>query len=246
LTYGEFLSLLPTPTVLSVIEIPELEGNVAIELNPNIAFSFIDRLLGGFGTPIGKVRSLTAIEQALMERVLQKCCQELDMIWAPIVSLSFQPQSIEGNPELARVVGPNEMVILISMEIRIHEVAGMMNLCLPYVVMEPAIQRLGQATTYPRKSGQASEPLRTAIETSVRSAMLAVDVDLGHAEITLSELLDLEEGDILRFSSPCDGGARASVEGVPRLDGRPGRSRGHMAFEVTEIHPKQDSKEGKA
>ena len=128
LTYGEFLMLLPSPTVLSVVEIPSLEGNIAIELNPNIAFTFVDRLLGGVGQPLAKVRSLSAIEQGLMERVVTKCCQELAGVWAPIQELEFELQSIEGNPELARVVGPNEIVVLVSLELRMNDVAGMMNL----------------------------------------------------------------------------------------------------------------------
>jgi len=120
-----------------------------------------------------------------------------------------------------------------------------MNLCLPYVVMEPAIQRLGQATTYPRKAGGGSEALRTAIEGSVRAAPLQFDVDLGVADVTLGELLDLGVGDILQLHSSSDGGARASVESIPRIDGRPGRSRGHVAFEVFRIHPNPDAQEAK-
>ncbi|HMB71111.1 MAG TPA: flagellar motor switch protein FliM, partial [bacterium] len=132
LTYTEFLMLLPTPTVLSVIDVPDLEGNIAIELNPNVAFAFIDRLLGGEGMPVGKLRPLTAIEQGLMERVLQKCCHEMAGVWAPIRKLDFLLQAIEANPELARVVGPHEMIVLVSMELRINDVSGMMNLCLPH------------------------------------------------------------------------------------------------------------------
>jgi flagellar motor switch protein FliM len=112
LTYAEFLVLVPSPTVLAVIELPELEGAVALELNPSVAFAFVDRLLGGEGKPLARVRGLTAIEQGLMQRVLQKCCAELSSVWAPVKRLEFRLQSIEANPELARVVGPSEMAIL--------------------------------------------------------------------------------------------------------------------------------------
>jgi flagellar motor switch protein FliM len=232
LTYSEFLMLLPSPTVLSVIEVAELEGNVAIELNPTIAFTFIDRLLGGSGTSIPKVRPLTVIEQGLMERVITKCCQELSTMWAPLVPLTFTLQSIEGNPELARVVEPNEMVVLVAFELRMNEVTGMLNLCLPYVVMEPALNKLSQGTAAPRTGGRAPVATRPALEASLGTCPVEVDVDLARVEITFGELLDLRVGDVLAFKGAGDAGAQAQVQGVTRLDGVPGISRGQRAFQV--------------
>ncbi|MFN8179547.1 MAG: flagellar motor switch protein FliM [bacterium] len=236
LTYAEFLVLVPSPTVLAVVEIPELEGAVAIELNPSIAFAFIDRLLGGEGKPMGKARALTAIEQGLMQRVLQKCCQELSTVWAPVKRLEFRLQSIEGNPELARVVGPSEMAILISLELRMNDLSGMLNLCLPYVVMEPAVQALGQGSTLPRKAQEASGGVRRDLEQAVGSAATLLDVDLGRADLDLAEILALEPGDVLRWTPAGPTGAVGSFEGVPRLDGEPGRAGGRVAFRVTGAH----------
>ena len=235
LTYAEFLVLVPSPTVLAVVEVPELEGAVAFELNPNVAFAFIDRLLGGEGKPMGRVRALTAIEQGLMQRVLQKCCQELSAVWAPVKKLDFRLQSIEANPELARVVGPSEMAILVSLELRMNEVSGMLNLCLPYVVMEPAIQGLGQGSMLPRHV-EGTGAARKALERTLSAASVTLEVELGTAEVSLGEIMSLEPGDVLQWMPANEGGAVASIEGAPRLVGEPGRSRGRVAFRVTGTH----------
>ncbi len=245
LTYTEFLMLLPSPTVLSVIEVRELDGNVAIELNPSLAFTFIDRLLGGPGTSIPKVRPLTVIEQGLMERVIGKCCQELGAIWSPILPLTFELQSIEGNPELARVVEPHEMVVLVALEIRMNEVTAMMNVCLPYVVMEPALNRLSQGTAYPRAGARSPAAARGALAASLSGTQVAVDVDLASLELSFREILDLRVGDVVTFSPISEAGARASVQGIPRLEGKPGVSRGQMAFQVTGATPGHAIPEGK-
>jgi len=236
LTYAEFLVLVPSPTVLAVVEVPELEGAVALELNPNVAFAFVDRLLGGEGKPMGRVRALTAIENGLMQRVLQKCCQELSSVWAPVKRIEFRLQSIEANPELARVVGPSEMAILVSLALRMNDVSGMLNLCLPYIVMEPAIQHLGMGTISPRTVRESPTGARAAIERSLAGMPLAVDVELGVAELTIRDVLALEPGDVLRWTPACEPGAVASLEGVPRLAGRPGRSGGRLSFQVTGSH----------
>jgi flagellar motor switch protein FliM len=233
LTYAEFLARLPSPALLAVVEVPELAGKVALDLDLALAFAFVDRLLGGPGDTIETKRALTAIEQGLMDRVLRKGCQELDALWRPIQELHFKLSSIEANPELARVVSPEEMVVLIAFEITMNERSGRMNLCLPYVVIEPAIHRLGQGTTLVRASEDAGA-LRTALGESVAAARLEVDVSLGTVQLTLRELLQVEPGDVLRVAPAGEAGAVASVEGEPRLCGVPGRSRGHRALRVTE------------
>lgn len=235
LTYAEFLMLLPSPTVLSVIEVKELDGNVAIEFNPTIAFSFVDRLLGGVGTALPKVRPLTAIEQGLMERVLTKCCQEIGNIWAPILPLTFELQSIEANPELARVVEPNEMVVLVTLEVKMNDVTGMMNLCLPYVVMEPALNRLSQGTAYPRAGARSPVAARQAIATSLGGSHVNVEVDLAEIDLDFGEILELERGDVLTFTPVPGGGARARLQGLTLLQGVPGSSRGQAAIQITSV-----------
>jgi flagellar motor switch protein FliM len=234
LTYGEFLARLPSPALLAVIEVPELAGKVALDLDLALAFAFVDRLLGGPGNKLEKKRALTAIEQGLMDRVLRKGCQELDAMWRPIQELHFKLSSIEANPELARVVSPEEMVVLIAFEITMNERSGRMNLCLPYVVIEPAVHRLGQGTTLVRAAAEDAGALRAALGESVGAARLAVDVSLGTVRLTLRELLQVERGDVLRVAPAAEAGAVASVEGEPRLCGVPGRSRGHRALRVTE------------
>ncbi len=236
LTYAEFLVLLPSPTVLAVLEVPELDGAVAVELNPNVAFAFVDRLLGGEGKPIGRVRALTSIEQGLMQRVLHKCCHELAAVWAPVKRLEFRLQSLEANPELARVVGPNEMVVLVSLELRMNDVSGMMNLCLPYVVMEPAIQGLGQGGMSQRNPNERGGGARKTLERNLAAAPLELEVELGRAELTLREVLALEPGDVLRWTAATADGAVGYLEGVPRLAGAPGRSGGRVAMRVTAVH----------
>jgi flagellar motor switch protein FliM len=172
-----------------------------------------------------------------MERVFRRACQEMNGVWRPIMELHFELSSIEGNPELARVVSPDEMVVLISVELAMNEVKGMLNLCLPYVVMEPAIHRLGQGTSTPRGPDRDGETTREAIGQSLRCCHVGVDVDLGAVSLTLRELLDLDIGDVLRVTPAAKEGAQALVQGVPRLVGTPGTHRGRRALRVTAIQP---------
>jgi flagellar motor switch protein FliM len=236
LTYTDFLHLLPSPAVLSVIDVPTLDGSIAIELHPSIAFAFIDRLLGGSGTSISEARALTVIEQNLLERILAKCCGELGALWSPVLPLSFQLRSIEANPELAPIVEPNEMVIRIAFEIRMNEISGNLNLCLPYIVMEPAFQRMRRGGAAPRSVEHADAPSQSIFGDSLETPV-SLEVDLAQVEFSLRELLDLRAGDVLTLSPLSESGAAASLQGVAQLEGKPGRSRGRRAFQVVSKRP---------
>ncbi|NNE43769.1 MAG: flagellar motor switch protein FliM [Gemmatimonadetes bacterium] len=237
LTYAEFQMLLPTPTVLGVVDVPVLGGRIAVDLNPRIAFSFVDRILGGPGAPLEGNRALTAIELGLTNRIMQRTCEELGRMWKPIQEIEFSFLSIEANPELARVVNPDEMVVLITLELEMNETKGQMNLCLPYVVMEPAIHRLAQKNAAPALGEGEARHVEDALQDSLRRAPVTVDVDLGSVMISLRELLALQEGDVLRITPAAAKGALASIQGVPRMSGVPGISRNRRALRVESVHP---------
>ena len=60
--YEEFIRSIPKMTILNVFEVPPLDGRIILEVNPNIAYSMMDRVLGGRGISPNKVDSLTEIE----------------------------------------------------------------------------------------------------------------------------------------------------------------------------------------
>lgn len=239
LTYSEFQMLLPTPTVLGVVDVPTFGGRIAVDLNPRIAFSFVDRILGGPGRPLEENRALTAIELGLTDRVMRRTCEELTRMWKPIMDIDFSFLSIEANPELARVVNPEEMVVLITLELEMNETKGQLNLCLPYVVMEPAIHRLAQSNAAPALAEDDADQVHGALTESLRGAPVTLDVDLGTVLISLRDLLALQEGDVLRITPAAEGGAQASIQGVPRMSGAPGVSQHRHAFRVDAVHPPQ-------
>ena len=45
--YEEFIRSIPKMTILNVFEVPPLEGRIIMEVNPNIAYAMMDRMMGG-------------------------------------------------------------------------------------------------------------------------------------------------------------------------------------------------------
>src|SRR5699024_9121172 len=70
--YEEFIRSVPKITVLNIYSVAPLDGRIIMEVNQNIAYSLLDRLLGGKGNSVNKVDSLTEIETILMSQLFEK------------------------------------------------------------------------------------------------------------------------------------------------------------------------------
>ena len=144
LTYSEFVFSLENPTCFNLLTAKPLEGNLILDINPSILYPIINRLLGG-GKETGTVarRALTEIELRLVRRITGLFLHDLKRAWANILPLEFEVERVESNPQLVQIVPPNEVVVLISFELTLGDVRGMMNLCIPF----NAIERIGNKLT---------------------------------------------------------------------------------------------------
>jgi len=151
LTYEEFIRSIPTPTTLAIINLDPLKGNVILEIDPAITFSIIDRICGGTGEGNKSQHELTDIEQSIMEGIIVRLLANIREAWYHILDLRPRLGQIDTNPQFAQIVSPTEMVVLVTLETKVGDVEGMMNFCIPYITIEPIINKLSAAFWYGNK-----------------------------------------------------------------------------------------------
>jgi len=139
LTYEEFVRSIPTPTTLAVISMKPIIGNVVLEIDPACTFAILDRILGGCGDTVKNQHELTDIEESIMKSVILKIVDNLREAWQPILNLQPEIIKIETNPQLAQIVPSEEMVVLVTFEFKIDDAEGMINLCVPFLTVEPVL-----------------------------------------------------------------------------------------------------------
>jgi flagellar motor switch protein FliM len=200
-TYGELVNSMPSPTLIDIVSMEPLEGNAALEVNLPLVFSIIDRLVGGTGTHRPRPRELTEIEHALMGNITDALLHALSEAWSGIVPVVFQTVATEMNPQFAQIVPPSDMVVLIGFEVRIGESGGMMSLCIPYVVLEPALGKFTAQSYFSSGTNAAQTPeLRSGIADELGVVSVPVAVELGDAELHVSDLISLAPGDVIPLS----------------------------------------------
>ena len=202
LTYEEFIRSIPTPTTLAVIKMDPLKGNAVLEIDPTITFCMIDRLFGGRGATSGnKNRDLTDIEQEVMEGVIVRILANIREAWTQVIDLRPRFAQIETNPQFAQIVPPNEMVVLITLETKVGDEEGMMNFCIPYLVLEPIISKLSSQFWFSSVRKSSTTQYLGTIKQQLTTVDMDVVADIGTINLPIRDVLSLRVGDVVRLSN---------------------------------------------
>ncbi len=246
LTYSEFVFSLENPTCFNLLFSKGLDGHIILDLNPSIIFPIIDRLMGGGKSASNTLlnRPLTDIELKLVSRITKLAIQSLNNTWVSICSLDLSVTQIESNPQLVQIVPPNEVIVLISFEITMGDIRGVMNLCIPYYAIDPLSGKLSSDTwsIYTQKTLDPRQ--RVHLEANVSHAAVEMVIELAQTKLTAAEVYGLDVGDVIMTDSEIHNGATVVVEGRTMFKAMPGIFKGHKAIEIKEkiVHSKDEIK----
>lgn len=233
MTFSEFTHSLPNPTCFNLLSCEPLEGSICLEISPLIIYPVIDRLLGGSNADLFiPQRPLTAIELRLANKILARAMPALQEAWANVIPLQFKLMETESNPQLVQIVPPNEVVVVVGFELKMGGRAGTMSLCIPYNVIEPVVEKLSNQTWAAYKQNRKGDHLRNRITQHLDSAKLTVTAVLANTTIKLSELANLQEGDILMTEKAAASPLTLMVEGKTKYIGHLGQYKGNRAFQT--------------
>jgi len=196
LTFDEFLRSIPNPTTMAIIQMTPLLGSALLEIDPDITSAIIDRLAGGSGEASDVNRQLSPMEQSIMEGMTERMLGDLRESWTTVLDMCPSLGQIETNPQFALIVPPMEMVLLVSFEISVGDVKGIMNFCIPYLTIEPIIGKLSASYWYSsvRKNNKGCM-------TEKITSFLKMDTEIisGTEQLSLKQLGSLKKGSLIKL-----------------------------------------------
>lgn len=228
-TYAEFIDSLPNPGVLGVLAFPPLEGRALLDLDPGLAFPLLDRIFGGPGEPLDAVRPLTEIELTVMRRVFDALARAVGEAWTALGPVQPAVESLETNPAYLQLAAPGEVVLTVPLAAQMGGHRGLLRLGLPYVLLEPVLPRLSSGPWLGTNRRPAPEPV---LERLLGRVEVTVSARLGAARLSLSEVMGLEVGDVIRLGHRRDRPVAVLVEGLPKYWAQPGRVGNRLAVRV--------------
>lgn len=233
--YEEFIRSIPKMTILNVYSVEPLEGRLLMEVNPNIAYSMLDRILGGQGNGAKQVENLTEIETIIMSQLFEKSVTYLKEAWSSIVEIDPVLEDFEVNPQFLQMFSPNETVVVVSLTTQIGDVSGMINICIPHILLEPIIPKL--SVHYWMETGNKERNPETyeQLTKHIKHVQVEAKAELGDTMISMNELLNLKTNDVIKLNKPIDNALRLVVNDEPKLLVQPGKLNNKVAVQVLEV-----------
>ena len=233
--YSEFSNALSNPVLLGVVGMDPLMGNVIMEMASNLGFAIVDRLLGGVGNSLEKERDFSEIELSILERVFTICVNLLHEPWENVVEITPRLNRIETNSQFAQIISPSETIAIVTINLKIGDVEGLMNICLPYTTLEPVMDKLYTKYWFSTMKEKDSNSYEAAIENIIDNALIPMKAVLGTSKINVQDFVNLQLGDVIRLDRKVDDELEVYVGNIKKFKALPGYSDNKYAVRVTEI-----------
>jgi flagellar motor switch protein FliM len=235
LSFMEFSQCLPSPSCLVSLAMKPFEGNAVMEVNNTLVFPILEMLLGGSARLIAKMnREITEIEQSILDGLFRIILHDLKLSWQAVASLDFTIEAHETEPQLLQILAPNEAVVAISLEVRIGDNSGMMNLGVPSIIIKMLRQKFDQQWSV-RKTESTTEE-RDRILRLIRPAATVVDARLQGPTLKVAELLEIQQGDVLTFDFPTERPVDLLVNSKLKFHGHVASNGRKRAFRIEQFY----------
>ncbi len=233
ISFMEFTQCLPSPTSLMALGMKPFDGTAVLEINPSLVFPILEMLLGGSGKVATKiVREVTEIEQSILEGLIRIILQDLRGAWHAVATMEFSIEAHETEPQLLQFLAPNEAVVAISMEVKIGDASGMMNIGIPSIIVKMLRQKFDQQWSV-RKT-EATQDEHARMLRLIRPANLLLDARLQGPTMGVATLLDLTEGDVVAFDYPMERPVDIAINGKLKYRGEVVTTGRKRAFQIQE------------
>lgn len=234
-TFSEFSNALSNPVILGIVNFAPLNGTIIIDLATNLGYAMLDRMLGGTGVPLEKNREFSEIELTIIEKILVMFTQLLREPWKNVIDISPVLSRLETNPQFAQVIAPNDMIAIVTLNMKIGDVEGFVNICLPFFTLEDVMDKLNTKYWFSTMQENHDEDYEIFIESMIRKVDIPIKAVLGKSTISVSDFLNLQVGDCIRLDSKVDNDMDVYVGNIKKFTALPGANKDSYAVRITSI-----------
>jgi flagellar motor switch protein FliM len=230
--YSSFVKSLPDPTLFVSIGIHAMDNNIALELNPSLVFPMIDMLLGGPGSALLENRNLTEIELSIIEGVIKIAMRDLETAWRSITEMEFCIDGKGTKAQMFQIVSPAETVIAVHLEIKVGEISGIMNLCMPSRMLKLLRNKFEQQWSMRRQKTSGNEAER--LLELMKAVPVPLSSEIQDTKLTVDDVLNISVGDVIELNERVGDPISLCVGGIPKYLGNIVQRRGKRAFGILE------------
>lgn len=233
--YEDFSPSVPTPTVVQLMDVSPLKGQILFNFDITAVFTMLDYFMGGVGKSSYPLRELTEIEEKLFHTIIGEIRTIFAACWNPFVTFEPEFVRVESNLQFSQIASPSESVLVIAFSLKIGEISAPVALAIPYITVERVVPQFTKAMYFNQtkavqmdthKDGQVTEHLKNTV--------IPVSAWLGETTLTVKDVLSLNVNDIVVLAQPIKQPICLYTNETPLLKGHVGTNRGRYAVKIVD------------
>ncbi len=235
LIFQEYVANAGNPSCMALLNLPPLRGQAILEIDSKVIFSLIDKLMGGGGEPLDRNRDFTEIEMKVAERIIDKLLADLAAATKRFIDITPSLARIDNNPEFVNICAGTERVVVIQMSVNISNFEGKLRFCIPVQAFETVIEKFDPVDEPPVRTLVEQKRDMKAIRDILKKVKLGMRAHIGSAEVPLSKLNGMSEGDLIVLDRKISEPVSLYLEGIPKYRGIPGTINGKKAVKLISV-----------
>lgn len=237
--FGEYVHTLYVPTSLNMVKFRPLRGTALVILDAKLVFKLVDNFFGGDGRH-AKIegREFTPTELRVVQMVLEQAFVDLREAWKAVKEIKFEFINSEVNPSMANIVSPSEVVVVSTFHVELDGGGGELHITMPYSMVEPIRDVLDAGLQ--TDTDERDDRWVNALKEDVMEARIDLESDIVTREVTLRDIVDLKDGDVIPVNMPDF--QIVTANGIPVFKATIGKSNENLALKITEVLDRPDVK----
>jgi flagellar motor switch protein FliM len=230
-----YADLYRTSMLHSIICLFALEENKSghgiLQYSTELAFTMIDRMMGGEGSPSQTVRDLTEFERLVFTDIFQRFIDAYTKALKEYAEIHGKILRIETDEKLIpKGFSPEETFVKCTFEMRFPKNKGFMIISIPYYLIASYFTG-GKYDV--RGASVSKKPISVNdVPGTVKELKFTAEVEVGETRFTIRDLLALEPGSLLLFDSKASEPLDLYINKSPRFKVKPGYVDKRMGVEI--------------
>jgi flagellar motor switch protein FliM len=233
--YSEYVMSSAPPSAIYVAEVEELNQKLIFELDPRLVVFTIEKLFGGPGEFLKKAREVSQIEQRIMSKVMARAFRELEKSWRQVFEMRITEDTFESNAEFVQILPGVEPAMVCTFEVSVYDETTFINICYPYIMLERMLTRSAMTQWVTSATTEVAPEARQRYQETLRTMDVEMRVELGRARLPVTDLVQLEVGDVIPLANRANEPVRVYVGSKHTFTAVPGRAGKRRALCIEEM-----------
>jgi flagellar motor switch protein FliM len=231
LSFEIFKNTCPELMFINTARLKPLNGFGCIALDMGLSLSIVEKAFGGAGNPQSAIRKLTETEAAIVGNVVNIVLEKLGNSWKPYDEMEWSISDTAMEPRYLNIASEAEVVLLVSFTFNLEYSFGEMKFCVPVSSVDHTLDYFfsSKSSSSEESNKECAESLRKV----ARNLKIVVSGVLDETNITVNDIMNIKEGDVLRLDNKITNSLKVYVEGKNKFYGKLGLFGSKKAIQIT-------------